>query len=277
MKDFLAEPFPLVEKPVQWRIGRMARFFDISVQTLHHYDRIGLFQPDVRDPYTDYRYYSYQQVYRLANIVFLKKQGYSLQEIKEYIEKASIEGRLEDLQKQANHLQQEVIKLASSSKALEDRLAFILANDYPEKMDIVEIVDAPAFNYVKIGREQHLFPSELFYFFPTIVHYKPKASDFGAYVIDIDNFMAFISSEPTRDVIQQKIEYVPSSRIIRGYFKGPYDRIDDKIAEMRVEADVRGFSFADYSIHFNIIDQFVARDPSDYITEIHLPVVEKEL
>ena len=35
------------EQPVKLMIGKVASLYDISVQTLRHYDKIGLFRPEV--------------------------------------------------------------------------------------------------------------------------------------------------------------------------------------------------------------------------------------
>ncbi|NLC26991.1 MAG: MerR family transcriptional regulator [Fastidiosipila sp.] len=257
-----------------WQIGEMAKYFGISVQTLRYYDEIGLFTPKYRDPDSGYRYYSYNQVYRLANIVFLRKQAYSLEEIKDYLQKASMEGRLKNLRKQTSQLDREAIRLQSSSTALKNKINFIESSDYKEKLDLIELVSLPARDYVEIGNEQRLFPSELFYFFPTIVHYTPTSIDFGAYIMDKPSFLTFISFSPAVEEIMLQVKKIPAGRAYRSFYQGPYENINDKIMKMRDLAARDGNKTSPESIHYNIIDQFVARSASEYITEIHLPLVE---
>ena len=69
------------EQPVKLMIGKVASLYDISVQTLRHYDKIGLFRPEVVSEETGYRYYSITQLKRLEYILFLRQLGLPLSEI----------------------------------------------------------------------------------------------------------------------------------------------------------------------------------------------------
>lgn len=66
-------------------IGKVASLYDISVQTLRHYDKIGLFQPDIINPDTSYRYYTVPQLQKLELILFLRRLNLSLAEIQEAV------------------------------------------------------------------------------------------------------------------------------------------------------------------------------------------------
>ncbi len=64
-----------------FKIGDFSRLTGVSVKTLHHYDDIGLFRPLRTDPFTSYRYYSFEQLPRLNRILALKDLGFSLEQI----------------------------------------------------------------------------------------------------------------------------------------------------------------------------------------------------
>src|SRR5215510_14368227 len=64
-----------------FRIGDFSRLTGVSVKTLHHYDDMGLFRPLRVDPFTGYRYYSFEQLPRLNRILALKDLGFSLEQI----------------------------------------------------------------------------------------------------------------------------------------------------------------------------------------------------
>ncbi len=66
--------------------GELAKFQNISKQTLLYYDKIDLFKPSYVDPQTDYRYYSAEQLDYLDTILIMKKIGFSLKEIKKNME-----------------------------------------------------------------------------------------------------------------------------------------------------------------------------------------------
>lgn len=79
---------------ISFTVGEMARFHNISRQTLIHYDKIGLFTPRETDPRTGYRYYSLEQNEELYMIISLKNLGMKLSEIKAYKGVSSIAERI---------------------------------------------------------------------------------------------------------------------------------------------------------------------------------------
>lgn len=86
MHDFRPIQAPVdrpTEDHVQLMIGKVANLYDITVQTLRHYDKIGLFRPEVINPETGYRYYSVLQLRQLEYILFLRQLNFSLPEIQE--------------------------------------------------------------------------------------------------------------------------------------------------------------------------------------------------
>ncbi|MCA0458165.1 MAG: MerR family transcriptional regulator [Chloroflexi bacterium] len=64
-----------------FRIGDFSRLTRVSVKALRHYDALGLLKPAYVDPFTDYRYYSFDQLPRLNRILALKGLGFSLESI----------------------------------------------------------------------------------------------------------------------------------------------------------------------------------------------------
>ncbi|HNT75030.1 MAG TPA: MerR family transcriptional regulator [Anaerolineae bacterium] len=64
-----------------FRIGEFSRIGSVTIETLRHYDALGLLKPAHVDPFTGYRYYSAGQLPRLNRIIALKEVGFSLEEI----------------------------------------------------------------------------------------------------------------------------------------------------------------------------------------------------
>jgi DNA-binding transcriptional MerR regulator len=67
------------------KIGDFSRIGQVSVKTLRYYDEIGLLTPHSTDPYTGYRYYTYDQLPRLNRILALKGMGLSLEQIRQLL------------------------------------------------------------------------------------------------------------------------------------------------------------------------------------------------
>jgi len=64
-----------------FKIGEFSRIAQVPIKTLRYYDEVGLLPPAEVDPFTDYRYYSADQLARLNRILAFKDLGFSLGEI----------------------------------------------------------------------------------------------------------------------------------------------------------------------------------------------------
>ena len=69
------------------KIGEFAWLSQVTVETLRHYDRIGLLKPVHLDQFTGYRYYSLGQLPRLNRILALKDLGLPLEKIAQLLDK----------------------------------------------------------------------------------------------------------------------------------------------------------------------------------------------
>lgn len=67
-----------------YKIGDFSKITGASIRTLRYYDSIDLFKPKEIDLFTNYRYYSEEQIEEFKIITDLKECGFSLEEIKEY-------------------------------------------------------------------------------------------------------------------------------------------------------------------------------------------------
>lgn len=67
-------------------IGDFARFGQVSVRMLRHYDQIGLLAPARVDEWTGYRSYSAEQFARLNRIVALKDLGFTLDQVRRILD-----------------------------------------------------------------------------------------------------------------------------------------------------------------------------------------------
>ena len=66
-------------------IGQFAKENDITVKTLHHYEKLGLITPVKIDESNGYRYYSDEQSVDVRLILYLKQLGLSLSEVKKIL------------------------------------------------------------------------------------------------------------------------------------------------------------------------------------------------
>ena len=110
-------------------IGEAAKAAHMTSETLRHYDRIGLVKPGKKDEWTNYRYYTEQDIVRLNTVRALQCMDLSLQEIKEALE-------LDDLEKVVDFLARAEQKADRKMEALRYSKAKIQAAkaDYEKKL-----------------------------------------------------------------------------------------------------------------------------------------------
>lgn len=74
------------EVEVFYKIGELARLSSLSQRTIDYYTNIGLIRPEKRSD-KNYRLYSSETLARLKRIEMLKKEKYTLEEIKQSLDK----------------------------------------------------------------------------------------------------------------------------------------------------------------------------------------------
>ncbi|MBB3109963.1 DNA-binding transcriptional MerR regulator [Paenibacillus phyllosphaerae] len=104
------------EKPL-YRIGELSKLAGVSPRTIDFYTSSGLIEPEARSA-KNYRLYSDETLHRLKRIEQMKKDKYSLDEIKANLNgwqkissEEQVSGKLTDLQLHLEQLQREVKEL----------------------------------------------------------------------------------------------------------------------------------------------------------------------
>jgi DNA-binding transcriptional MerR regulator len=104
----------------QWYVKDLSKLTKVSVQTLHHYDRIGLLTPSVRQA-NGYRLYSEKDLLKLQQIIALKFFGFELAQIKTLL--GAEVAVLDHFAVQAQFLDEKAKTLIEASKALKGILS----------------------------------------------------------------------------------------------------------------------------------------------------------
>ena len=99
----------------QWYAKELSNLTQVSVRTLHYYDKIGLLKPSLRQS-NNYRLYSEKDLLQLQQIIALKFFGFELSQIKDLLTGKA--GALEHFSVQAQFLENKANTLLEASKAL---------------------------------------------------------------------------------------------------------------------------------------------------------------
>ena len=99
----------------QWYANELSKLTQVSVRTLHHYDKIGLLKPGLRQS-NGYRLYSEKDLLKLQQIIALKFFGFELSQINMLL--AKHDGVLENFTMQSKFLQEKAKTLLEASAIL---------------------------------------------------------------------------------------------------------------------------------------------------------------
>lgn len=105
-----------------YKIGEFSVLTGSSVKTLRYYDQIGLLKPSSVDYYTNYRYYTNEQLQEFKKIEYLKKLGFTLEEIKLNLPSISIaclEQKKEELKAKRDFIIAQIYELDAFKESLE--------------------------------------------------------------------------------------------------------------------------------------------------------------
>lgn len=101
--------------------GEFAKLMGVSKDTLFHYDRIGIFSPEVKTD-KDYRYYSLYQLDVFYVIACLKELGMNLKDIKSYLDKRSPEELIKLLEEEENIIDKKIEHFIKMKKVLAQKI-----------------------------------------------------------------------------------------------------------------------------------------------------------
>ena len=252
-------------------VGEIGRLFGLNVQTLHYYERVGLFAPAERTE-SGHRRYEQDQIYQLASVRYWRRMGYSIDEIHSFLDARTPEITLNRLREHSEILRQQVAKLQHIDAAICRKIEYIEQKTRDLDTNSITQKYFPRRWYIPVGTESQIYGRDEFYLYPTIAFYEKSGKHFGVYVDD--EGAAQLRNEPSKDgaTVVPELLSIPEGWYLVGYHKGAYERIPESFERMRKHYSQ--LRFGEPVVNFNIIDQFVERNADHYITEIQMPIAD---
>lgn len=122
----------------QWYVKDLSKLTNVSVQTLHHYDRIGLLKPSLRLA-NGYRVYSEKDLLKLQKIIALKFFGFELSQIKTLL--MNHLGTLEHFSAQTQFLEKKANSLFDASKTLKSIISDVKDDESIPWETIIKLIE----------------------------------------------------------------------------------------------------------------------------------------
>ena len=252
-----------------YTIGEFSKLFGINIQTLYCYDQIGLLKPTKRNEQNGRRYYAFDQVYQLASIRFMRKLDCSIDQIQEFSANTDYRQSLDSLREHSRKMREQWEDILRIDSIIQRKISFVEERMKDLDVHAVTIQEFPDRRYLPLGGEEQLYYGDSFYHYPTIAFYHPNSKSFGAY---LDGPFSDVES-PAHPLPADQIRVIPAGTYLCAYHVGPYAAIPESAQKLREE--YRHLPLSPEMINFNVIDQFVARDQNNYITEMQIPLLGK--
>ena len=247
-----------------WKIGELARVFDVNVQLLRHYDKEGLLVPDIRNPENKWRTYRYDQIYSLGMIRFLRDLDCSLDEIGEFMHGRNPDKTEEFLKERFENARKKYEKMLRMESVCKDRFALIKSELAYADADQIFVYSEGDIHYIEAGGLETVFADELFYMYPTLVLYSGGESKFAVKI-------------PPEDAgeYQDKVRVIPPADYLVGFHHGSYESIYDTFEKMRQAAGGlldEHDTIGDEALTVNIIDQLVEENRDSFVTKVMMKI-----
>lgn len=262
-------------------IGEMARLHYINKKTLLFYDQAGLFSPAVVGE-NGYRYYSYSQCMLLEKILFLRRLGVPVEDIRRQLKTAGAADTLEFLSEQREKNREHIRILREYDRILgqkEEELREALSL-CPEKIEVKEM---PERKYIVSGPSEG--DGEALRFFSDALS---RAGEEHLY------YYSFGSILDREDLLAGKIEYSryfvlyrtgmkrvrptlrPAGTYLVAYRQSGGDSAERAYERIREYAGDNGLTLCGDAFERRLIDEFNTSAPEEILVEITIPVERAE-
>ena len=264
-------------------IGEVAKYQNISKQTLIFYDKIGLFCPAYVDPKNGYRYYSAKQLDILDTILIMKQIGFSLDEIKDYLQNYDTEQSLKVLNKQVHVIEQKIQELSliqhrlhhrcsQMEEALKNKSSDVVIEDFPGQYILTQRVEEPnQMKEISIATKQcfaYAFEHQLpiYYQSGVIVPYQNVCENRC-----IEAAYAFLPIEKCED---NKVIQLSEGKCVSLIHTGDYASIGISYRKILNYCKNHSIQIISDAYEFCINDYITSKDENEYMTRIMFYIQE---
>ena len=265
------------------QIGEFSKICQVSVKTLHHYDKIGLLAPIEVDRITGYRFYQLEQIDAMNYIQRLKRYGFSLEEIQSIL-------AISDNNELKNMLRQQEEKL----KLKQQEMAIILnelrthISVYERTGDVmtyqkgytIEVKNSPSMNV--LANRSMMGVDEFGKYYGTLFERVPKErvtptglngaryydEEFNRDSSDVEVFIG-IKEKDKADVVMEPVECAMTVH------RGGYSTLSEAYGAVVSWIVENGYEIAGAPFDLYIKTQFDSPSPEDWETEVYFPIRKK--
>lgn len=262
-------------------IGELAKMFNISTDTLRHYDKKDLLKPE-HDPENNYRYYDITSMFKLSRILFLKNLDISLSEIKNYMKNKNADRLYDMLKKKNEELDLKIQQLTNLKYKINSKLdLFEYAKTKLDKITVTTLESRRGIFLKTYGLEDSAEVKEIFrrsdnflkmssWLVEGEVYTSIPRSDMIKGIFN--QFRYFIEVASTDKETNEQLVLQPRSTYACLTVIGPYEDLVKHYRTLVDWIENNNYEIAGDSIENNIVDNDYSDSSDEFITEIQIPI-----
>ena len=271
---------------VRFTVGEFAEICGVSKQTLIFYDKKDVIRPKFKDPHNGYRYYTADQLEQFDSITILREMGFSLNEIREYMENRSLKSSLEMLEGQRQAIHDKIEKLTAIEKRIDEKAASLQLFSrqdasfqictLPSQLLAVEKVRDPG-GMLEIDIALKKIIKRVIN--RQVDHFYQVGDTVCLEDLLAENFLHFEYAFVPTDVNDGSVTALerPAGQYAVQCHFGPYTAMGQTYLQMLENIAAQGFQPVGRSYEFCVLDSFTSSTPENYCTQIQIPVKESGL
>lgn len=194
-------------------IGEAAKAVHMTSETLRHYDRIGLVHPSKKDEWTNYRYYTEQDIVLLNTIRALQQMDLPLKKIKEVLEYDDLKKIIDFLEEAECRADEKIASIKHSKTKIQSAKL-----DYEKKLHAHQYTEEA---FVKYFPKRIIMLSDIIEE-PTLDNLWNYLSNFYKFIepsrrdsFEFEDLAGIYTSDHTSKMFAVCIRYIPSEKLIK--------------------------------------------------------------
>ncbi|ELK46507.1 MerR family transcriptional regulator [Halobacillus sp. BAB-2008] len=266
----------------KFTIGQMSKLHNLPVKTLRYYDEIDLFKPHEVDKRTGYRYYSIDQFEHLNTIHYLRELGIPLKEIKDVFDRRDVDFFYHLLKRQEEEADRQIKALQKVRRRARNRKEELQWAKQLQTWNVPIIKRIPE-RHILEWRECIRTKEELELALRSLENKCGKRASIFiggvALTADVEEIKAedtyahqslLLLSEEMADGPHAAV--LPDQEYVCLYCKEKRVTVKDHYETIFHYLNEEGYEVNGEAIERVIIDDYVTKNPEEYLSEIQIPV-----
>lgn len=266
-----------------YKIGDIAKMFNLSVSSLRHYENVGLLLPEKIDNNSGYRYYSIKQFEILNTIKYLRALDMPIDKITDFLNNKEPEKLEELLLEQKNLIEKKKKELALIEEKINNRLHFIrsaikpnlnkiMIKNFPSRRIAIakEVLTPTSYldleealrKLVSNNTEPVIFLGKVGL---GISENRLKTRDWNSY----DKIFILLENI---DEYAGKVETIPAETCVTMRFSGTHKNAPKYYEELMNYVTQNNYSICGFAKEITMVDNGLSIDENKFVTEIQIPI-----